>query len=75
MRLQTLIQFTSMKIIDGKAIAEKIKNEIKAEVAAIIDRDERAPHLAAILVGNDPASETYVASKDSFLDVVTDGLS
>lgn len=64
MRLQTLIQFTSMKIIDGKAIAEKIKNEIKAEVAAIIDRDERAPHLAAILVGNDPASETYVASKD-----------
>lgn len=53
-----------MKLIDGKTISEKIKEEIKAEVAAIIDRDERAPHLAAILVGDDPASQTYVASKE-----------
>lgn len=53
-----------MKLIDGKAIAEKIKDEIRAEVSAIIDRDDRAPHLAAILVGNDPASETYVSSKE-----------
>jgi methylenetetrahydrofolate dehydrogenase (NADP+) / methenyltetrahydrofolate cyclohydrolase len=54
----------SAKIIDGKAIAEKIKKEIALEVAAIIDADVKAPHLAAILVGNDPASETYVASKE-----------
>lgn len=53
-----------MKLIDGKTIAETIKNEIRTEVAAIIDRDERTPHLAAILVGNDPASETYVSSKE-----------
>ncbi|MBS4060495.1 MAG: bifunctional methylenetetrahydrofolate dehydrogenase/methenyltetrahydrofolate cyclohydrolase FolD [Bacteroidetes bacterium] len=54
----------SAKIIDGKAIAEKIKKEIALEVAAMIDADVKAPHLAAILVGNDPASETYVASKE-----------
>lgn len=54
----------TMKIIDGKAISEQIKAEIKVEVAAMIDREERAPHLAAILVGEDPASQTYVASKE-----------
>lgn len=52
------------KLIDGKAIAEQIKKEIAAETAAIIDQGKRAPHLAAVLVGNDPASETYVASKE-----------
>ncbi|MCE1202297.1 MAG: bifunctional methylenetetrahydrofolate dehydrogenase/methenyltetrahydrofolate cyclohydrolase FolD [Bacteroidia bacterium] len=52
------------KLIDGKAIAEQIKKEIAAETAAIIDAGKRAPHLAAVLVGNDPASETYVASKE-----------
>jgi methylenetetrahydrofolate dehydrogenase (NADP+) / methenyltetrahydrofolate cyclohydrolase len=51
-------------IIDGKAIAEKIKKEIAQEVAAMIDADMKAPHLVAILLGNDPASETYVASKE-----------
>ena len=54
-----------MKLIDGKKIAEKIKGEIKTEVAKIIDNDEVAPHLAAILVGNDPASETYVTHKEN----------
>ena len=53
-----------MKIIDGKKIAEKIKSEIAKEVAAMIDKDERGPHLAAILVGDDAASQTYVASKE-----------
>jgi len=52
------------KIIDGKLIATKVKNEIKAEVAALIDADKKAPHLAAIIVGEDPASQTYVASKE-----------
>jgi len=51
-----------MKIIDGKLVAESIKNELKKEVAILVD-DDINPHLVAILVGNDPASETYVASK------------
>lgn len=53
-----------MKLIDGKKIAEKIKLEIGNEVAAMIDNDERAPHLVAVLVGDDAASQTYVASKE-----------
>ncbi|HPE33406.1 MAG TPA: bifunctional methylenetetrahydrofolate dehydrogenase/methenyltetrahydrofolate cyclohydrolase FolD [Bacteroidales bacterium] len=53
-----------MKIIDGKTTAELIKNEIKTEVAAIIDKYNSAPHLAAILVGDDEASNTYVSSKE-----------
>lgn len=52
-----------MQIIDGKKIAAEIKEEIASEVKKMIDADERPPHLAAILVGNDPASETYVTSK------------
>jgi len=50
--------------IDGKLIASKVKDEIKAEVAELIDADLKAPHLAAIIVGDDPASQTYVASKE-----------
>lgn len=53
-----------MKLIDGKETARLIKQDIAAEVAAMIDRNEDLPHLAAILVGNDPASETYVAGKE-----------
>ena len=52
-----------MQIIDGKSIAEQIKQEIVAEVAARISRGEKRPHLAAILVGHDGGSETYVANK------------
>lgn len=52
-----------MQIIDGKAIAEQIKQEIAAEVAERIARGEKRPHLAAILVGHDGGSETYVANK------------
>jgi methylenetetrahydrofolate dehydrogenase (NADP+)/methenyltetrahydrofolate cyclohydrolase len=53
-----------MKLIDGKAIAKEIREEIRREVAAMIDKNEEAPHLAAVLVGKDPASETYVSSKE-----------
>jgi len=53
-----------MKIIDGKKIAEQIRKEIALQVKEMIDREERPPHLAAVLVGNDPASETYVAAKE-----------
>ncbi len=53
-----------MKLIDGKKIAAKIKEEIKAEVAEMIDNEDRSPHLAAVIVGDDPASHTYVNSKE-----------
>ena len=53
-----------MQIIDGKTISAEIKKEIAAEVAGLIDKGQRAPHMAAILVGHDGASETYVASKE-----------
>lgn len=52
-----------MQIIDGKATAKAIKQEIKAEVDSLVAAGNRAPHLAAILVGHDGASETYVAYK------------
>ena len=53
-----------MQIIDGKKIATEIKKEIAAKSAAIIDKGDRAPHLIAVLVGEDPASQTYVNSKE-----------
>ncbi|MFD2518101.1 bifunctional 5,10-methylenetetrahydrofolate dehydrogenase/5,10-methenyltetrahydrofolate cyclohydrolase [Salinimicrobium flavum] len=52
-----------MTILDGKKISNQIKEEITAEVQAMKDRGEKVPHLAAIIVGNDGASLTYVASK------------
>ena len=52
------------KIIDGKAISDQIKKEIAAEVADMIDPGKPAPHLAAVIVGDDGASRTYVASKE-----------
>jgi len=53
-----------MQIIDGKKIAAEIKIELAAKSAEIIDRGDRAPHLVAVLVGDDGASQTYVASKE-----------
>ena len=52
-----------MKILDGKKTSSQIKEEIKADVTAMKARGERVPHLAAVLVGNDGASLTYVGSK------------
>lgn len=52
-----------MQLIDGKAISEQIKQEIAAKVAEIVARGGKRPHLAAILVGHDGGSETYVAAK------------
>ena len=53
----------AMNLIDGKAISEQIKQEIAAEVSERVARGEKRPHLAAILVGHDGGSETYVANK------------
>lgn len=53
-----------MILIDGKQTAAAIKADIKIEVDKIISEGKRAPHLIAILVGHDPASETYVNAKE-----------
>ena len=52
-----------MELIDGKATAAKIKEEIAAEVEQIVANGGKRPHLAAILVGHDGGSETYVKNK------------
>ncbi|SMO34917.1 methenyltetrahydrofolate cyclohydrolase /5,10-methylenetetrahydrofolate dehydrogenase (NADP+) [Saccharicrinis carchari] len=52
-----------MQIIDGKATSQIVKDEIAAEVKQIKAKGGKTPHLAAILVGNDGGSETYVAAK------------
>ncbi len=52
-----------MQLIDGKATAAQIKSEIARQVQQMIEQGKRRPHLAAILVGHDGGSETYVASK------------
>ncbi|MDD2513618.1 MAG: bifunctional methylenetetrahydrofolate dehydrogenase/methenyltetrahydrofolate cyclohydrolase FolD [Proteiniphilum sp.] len=52
-----------MRLIDGKAIAAEIKREIAEEVTQIKAAGNKTPHLAAVLVGHDGGSETYVANK------------
>lgn len=50
-------------ILDGKKIAADIRGELKSEVAALIASGKRPPHLGIVIVGHNPASETYVANK------------
>tara|TARA_B100000902_G_scaffold399791_1_gene472557 strand:+ start:3253 stop:4134 length:882 start_codon:yes stop_codon:yes gene_type:complete len=52
-----------MILLDGKQLFNKIKTELSVEVAKMINEGARAPHLAAILIGSDAASETYINSK------------
>ncbi|WP_419764222.1 MAG: bifunctional methylenetetrahydrofolate dehydrogenase/methenyltetrahydrofolate cyclohydrolase FolD [Arcobacter sp.] len=52
-----------MVILDGKALSAKIKEEVRVEVAELVKNEQITPGLAVILVGNDPASSTYVNSK------------
>ena len=52
-----------MTILDGKKLSNEIKDEIAVEVKKMREREEKVPHLAAIIVGNDGASMTYVNSK------------
>ena len=54
---------SSAQLIDGKAIAQQIRLSVKENVQARVAQGKRAPGLAVILVGNDPASEVYVGSK------------
>ena len=52
-----------MQILDGKLVAQAVKNDLKLKVDALKEKGKKTPHLAAVLVGNNGASETYVASK------------
>ena len=52
-----------MTLIDGKKVSDDIKQEIAREVEQMVAAGQRRPHLAAILVGHDGGSETYVANK------------
>ena len=52
-----------MTLLDGKHIAEQIREELKKEVEVLKLQGKRAPHLAVVIVGHDPASETYVNNK------------
>jgi methylenetetrahydrofolate dehydrogenase (NADP+)/methenyltetrahydrofolate cyclohydrolase len=52
-----------MQILDGKIVSQSVKDQLKAKTDALIAAGKKQPHLAAILVGNNGASETYVASK------------
>src|SRR5688500_7247823 len=52
-----------MEILDGKKVSQAIKDQLKIDVAQLFTEGKKVPHLAAILVGNNGASETYVASK------------
>lgn len=52
-----------MQIIDGKEISQRLKEEIAATVAEMVAQGKKRPHLAAVLVGHDGGSETYVANK------------
>lgn len=52
-----------MQILDGKKAAQAIRDELKIETAQLAAEGKKVPHLAAILVGNNGASETYVAAK------------
>ena len=52
-----------MKLLDGKVASQAIKDNLKEKIIALKAANRKLPHLAAVLIGNNPASETYVASK------------
>ncbi|MEI9935256.1 MAG: tetrahydrofolate dehydrogenase/cyclohydrolase catalytic domain-containing protein [Ferruginibacter sp.] len=52
-----------MEILDGKLVSQSVKDNIKTKIDALKLQGKKIPHLAAVLVGTDGASETYVASK------------
>lgn len=51
-------------ILDGKKLAKKVKNQVKESVSQLVEKYKVTPHLVVILIGDDPASETYVKSKE-----------
>lgn len=57
-------------VIDGKSIANTILNELRQETQEWVSKGNRAPHLVAVLVGQNPASKIYVANKMKAAEVV-----
>ena len=55
--------FCTMQILDGKIVSQAVKDDIKEKTALLKTQGKKTPHLAAVLVGQNGASETYVASK------------
>ncbi|MCG7530981.1 bifunctional methylenetetrahydrofolate dehydrogenase/methenyltetrahydrofolate cyclohydrolase FolD [Psychrobium sp. MM17-31] len=60
----------SARIIDGKAVSQKVRNDVAIEVARMKEEGQRIPGLAVILVGLDPASQVYVSNKRKACDQV-----
>lgn len=60
---QILDYFCRMEILDGKIVSQAVKDTVKAKTILFKNNGNKTPHLAAVLVGNNGASETYVASK------------
>jgi len=63
--MRDMTQSTSAKILDGKALAERMRASMHDESSSLLKKHGRAPGLAVILVGDDPASEVYVRNKKS----------
>lgn len=59
-----------MQLLDGKALSQKIKEEIAREVEQIKNKGGKIPHLAAVLIGEDPASEVYIRNKVQSCEMV-----
>ncbi len=55
--------FAAMLLLDGKIVSQAVKKELALATARLLEQGKRPPHLAAVLVGNNGASETYVAGK------------
>lgn len=56
-------EYKMAKVISGLGIAKEIRQEIKEHILEWVDEGHRAPHLTAVLIGDDPASHTYVNNK------------
>src|ERR1700752_2182707 len=52
-----------MQILDGKIVSRAVKDSIRVKTTVLKEEGKKTPHLAAVLIGNNGASETYVASK------------
>src|SRR5690606_9562580 len=62
-RFVPLPKFFGMQLLDGVKLAQEIKQEIRESVESLVREGKRPPHLAAVLVGNDGASQIYVSNK------------
>lgn len=61
--LNQVMYFCKMELLDGKVVSQQVKDKLKQKIAIQISNGYRPPHLVAVLIGQNGASETYVASK------------